>query len=95
MFRWFDRSFPDVSAHDSWENVPQCSPHPAIAGRGCRGNDPVSNPSGKQKQTLFTRSTALLWAGLSVVLALQWSRELSMLGLYHPSQERPDRFWAA
>ncbi|RWN34643.1 hypothetical protein [Mesorhizobium sp.] len=36
--------------------------------------------SDKQKQALFTRAIALLWAGLSVVLALQWSRDLSMLG---------------
>lgn len=27
----------------------------------------------------FTRATAVLWAALSVVLALQWSKELSML----------------
>ena len=29
---------------------------------------------------LFTRTAALVWAGLSVVLALQWSMELSMVG---------------
>ena len=32
------------------------------------------------KQTLIARTAALVWAGLSIVLALQWSMELSMVG---------------
>ncbi|MER8527997.1 MULTISPECIES: hypothetical protein [unclassified Mesorhizobium] len=34
----------------------------------------------KPKQTLFTRTTALVWAALSVMLALKWSMDLGMLG---------------
>jgi hypothetical protein len=77
MSRWFDRSVPNFSAHDFCHNLPRCSLHPPVTGRVCRGSDPVSDG---QKQALFTRAIALLWAGLSVVLALQWSRDLSMLG---------------
>ncbi|WP_292326072.1 hypothetical protein [Mesorhizobium sp.] len=34
----------------------------------------------QSKQTRITRMAALAWAGLSVVLALQWSMDLSMVG---------------
>ncbi|MER9253626.1 hypothetical protein NKI59_17720 [Mesorhizobium sp. M0598] len=40
----------------------------------------MADPSNKPKQTLFTRTTALVWSALSVMLALQWSADLGMLG---------------
>ncbi|MER8365807.1 hypothetical protein [Mesorhizobium sp. M0306] len=40
----------------------------------------MADPSNKPKQTLFTRTTALVWSVLSVMLALQWSADLGMLG---------------
>ncbi|MCP9230406.1 MULTISPECIES: hypothetical protein [unclassified Mesorhizobium] len=40
----------------------------------------MADPSNKPKQTLFTRTTALVWSALSVMLALQWSMDLGMSG---------------
>ncbi|MER9245752.1 hypothetical protein [Mesorhizobium sp. M0590] len=40
----------------------------------------MADPSNKPKQTLFTRTTALVWSALSVILALQWSMDLGMSG---------------
>ncbi|MER8768042.1 hypothetical protein NKJ70_11685 [Mesorhizobium sp. M0092] len=40
----------------------------------------MADPSNKPKQPLFTRTTAFVWAALSVVLALKWSMDLGMLG---------------
>ena len=37
-------------------------------------------PAAGDKQTPFTRVAALAWAGLSILLALQWSMDLGMVG---------------